>query len=158
MYVIPSASLLWHHNECDGVSNHRRIDCLLSRLFRRRSNKTSKLRVTGFCAGNSPMTGEFPAQRASNAENVAIGWCHHVTLNYWQNVSQYCYRCFIQKAPFGYICAWLPFLYLNNQTWFTIYVCRCVKDVDQNTCVWCILDMNILIQIILHRYWYIINR
>ena len=30
--------------------------------------KTSKLRVTGVCAGNSPMTGEFPAQRASNAE------------------------------------------------------------------------------------------
>ena len=32
--------------------------------------KTSKLRVTGLCAGNSPVTGEFPAQMASNAENV----------------------------------------------------------------------------------------
>ena len=31
--------------------------------------KTSKLRVTGLCEGNSPVTGEFPAQRASNAEN-----------------------------------------------------------------------------------------
>ena len=31
--------------------------------------KTSKLRVTGLCAGNSTVTGEFPAQRASNAEN-----------------------------------------------------------------------------------------
>ena len=39
---------------------------------RRRSNKTSKLRVTGLCAGNSLVTGEFPAQRASNAENVSI--------------------------------------------------------------------------------------
>ena len=29
-------------------------------------------RVTGLCAGNSPVTGEFPAQRASNAENVSI--------------------------------------------------------------------------------------
>ena len=36
------------------------------------SKKTSKLRVTGLCAGNSPGTGEFPAQMASNAENVAI--------------------------------------------------------------------------------------
>ena len=45
-------------------------DCLLSRLFRRRSKKTSKLRVTGLGAGNSPGTGEFPAQRTSNAENV----------------------------------------------------------------------------------------
>ena len=30
-----------------------------------------------FCAGNSPVTGEFPAQRASNAENVSIWWRHH---------------------------------------------------------------------------------
>ena len=35
-------------------------DCLLSRLFRRRSKKTSKLRFTGLCEGNSPVTGEFP--------------------------------------------------------------------------------------------------
>ena len=53
------------------------IVCLLTRLFRRRSKKTSKLRVTGLCAGNSPVTGEFPAQRASNAENVSIWWRHH---------------------------------------------------------------------------------
>ena len=39
--------------------------------------KTSKLRVTGPCAGNSPVTGEFPAQRGSNAENVSIWWRHH---------------------------------------------------------------------------------
>ena len=37
-----------------------------------RPKKTSKLRVTGLCAGNSPVTGEFPAQRASKAENVFI--------------------------------------------------------------------------------------
>ena len=36
-----------------------------------------KHRVTGLCAGNSPVTGEFPAQRASNAENVSIWWRHH---------------------------------------------------------------------------------
>ena len=42
-----------------------------------RSKKTSKLRVNGLCAGNSPVTGEFPAQRASNAENVCIWWRHH---------------------------------------------------------------------------------
>ena len=40
-----------------------------------------KLRVTGLCAGNSPVTGEFPAQRTSNAENVSIWWRHHATLN-----------------------------------------------------------------------------
>ena len=36
------------------------------------SKKTSKLRVTGLCAGNSPGTGEFPAQMVSNAENVSM--------------------------------------------------------------------------------------
>ena len=46
--------LQWRHNERFGVSNHRRHDCFLSRLFRRRSKKTSKLRVTGLCEGISP--------------------------------------------------------------------------------------------------------
>ena len=43
----------------------------------RKSKKPSKLRVTGLCAGNSLVTGEFSAQRASNAENVSIWWRHH---------------------------------------------------------------------------------
>ena len=58
----------WRHNESNGVSNHRRLDCLPNRLFRRRSKKTSKLRIPGLCTGNSPVTGEIPAQRASNAK------------------------------------------------------------------------------------------
>ena len=61
-------ALQWRHNERDGVSNNQSHDCLLNRLFRRRSKKTSKLRVTGLCAGNSPVAGEFPAQKTSNAE------------------------------------------------------------------------------------------
>ena len=40
-------SLHWRHNDHDGVSNHQPHGCLLNRLFRRRSKKTSKLRVTG---------------------------------------------------------------------------------------------------------------
>ena len=66
------SSLLWRHNGRGSISNHQPRDCLLNRLFRRTSKKTSKLRVTGLCAGNSPVTGEFPAQLASNAENVSI--------------------------------------------------------------------------------------
>ena len=64
-------------NERGGVLNQRRLDCLLIRLFRRRSKKASKLRVIGLCKENSPVTGEFPAQKASNAENVSIWWRHH---------------------------------------------------------------------------------
>ena len=73
-----SNSLQWRHNERDVVSNHQPHDCLLNRLFTRISKKTSKFRVTGLCEGNSPVTGEFPAQRVSNAENVSIWWRHHV--------------------------------------------------------------------------------
>ena len=47
--------LQWRHNECDGVSNYQRLECLLNCLFRRRSKKTSKLSATGLCAGNSPL-------------------------------------------------------------------------------------------------------
>ena len=39
-----------------------------STVVRRRSKKTSKLRVTGLCAGNSPVTSVFPALKASNGE------------------------------------------------------------------------------------------
>ena len=70
-------SLQWRHNGRHSVSNLHPHDRLLNHLFRHRSKKTSKLRVTGLCAGNSPGTGEFPAQMASNAEHVSIWWRHH---------------------------------------------------------------------------------
>ena len=34
--------------------------------------------LVAICAGNSPETGEFPAQMATNAKNVSIWWRHHV--------------------------------------------------------------------------------
>ena len=72
--------LQWHHNELDVIWNHQHLDCLLNYLFRCRSKKISKLRVTGFCEGNSPVTSEFPAQRAINMENVSIWWHHHASI------------------------------------------------------------------------------
>ena len=86
-----SNPLRWRHNERDCVSNHQPHDCLLNRLFRRRSRKTSKLRVTGLCAENSPWTGEFPAQMANRAESVSILWRHNalkvfVFKSKWQTV------------------------------------------------------------------------
>ena len=71
------SSLRWRHNERGGVSNHQPHDCLFNPFIRRRSNETSKLRVTDLCEGNSPVTGEFPSQSASNAENASIWWRHH---------------------------------------------------------------------------------
>ena len=75
-------SLQWRHNESDGASNHQRFDCLLNRLFRRRSKKTFKLCATGICEENPLITGEFPSQRASNAKNVFIWW--HRNVNQWR--------------------------------------------------------------------------
>ena len=81
---LANVALHWRHNEHDDVSNHQLHHCLLNRLFGSRSKKTSKLRVTGLCAGNSPETGEFPAQMARNAENVSISWWYHG--NQWRCV------------------------------------------------------------------------
>ena len=47
------SSLQWRQNERDCVSNHQCLDCLLNYLFRRRSKKTSKMRVTGLCEEES---------------------------------------------------------------------------------------------------------
>ena len=113
MYQIKQCvSLQWRHDGRDGVSNHQPHDCLLNRLFRRRSKKTSKLCVTGLCAGNPPLTGEFPAWIASNAENVSIWRRHHVYM--WQNHTRE--RCrnrhrrhefFFDKNPVWYLwCVW----------------------------------------------------
>ena len=53
-FTCTLTSLWWRHNDHDSVSNHQPHECLLNRLFRRRSKKTSRLRVTGLCVGNSP--------------------------------------------------------------------------------------------------------
>ena len=56
------------------------LTIVYSAVYSGANKKTSKLRVTGLGEGNSPVTGEFPAQRASDAENVSIWWRHHVSI------------------------------------------------------------------------------
>ena len=72
------ATLWWRHNERDGVSIHQARDCLLNCLFKAQIKETSKPASLDFVRGIHRSTGEFPAQRASNAENVSILWRHHV--------------------------------------------------------------------------------
>ena len=110
--LIILSSLQWRHNEHDGVSNHQPHNCLLNCLFRRGPNKTSKLRVTGLCAGNSPGTGEFSTQRASNAENVSIWWPHHPENGQHvdkalmsQNLNVLCIECIIKNWN-SICCGW----------------------------------------------------
>ena len=75
-------SLKWRHihNERDGVSNHRRLDCLLNRLFRRRSKNTSKLRVTALCEGN-PGTLTIWGKWAKHRDVAQRHVCSHRTSN-----------------------------------------------------------------------------
>ena len=98
---VNSISLQWRHNEHDGVSNHQSHHCLLNRLFRRRSKKTPKLRVTGLCAGNSPVASEFPTQMASNAENVSIRRRNHIICIWFCCVLFRC--CFIKSCSLIYV-------------------------------------------------------
>ena len=68
-----------------------RLKSPASRLFtqpfiRAQIKENIKARVTGLCAGNSPRTGEFPAQMASNAEYVSIWWRHHGASHHWCRV------------------------------------------------------------------------
>ena len=73
-------TLQWRHNGRDRVSNHQPHDCLLNRLFRRRSKKTSKLRVTG------PLCGEFTGDRwIPRTKGQQCGKCFHLMTSSWTN-------------------------------------------------------------------------
>ena len=54
--ALLTIALQWQH-ERDGVANHRCPNYSFKHLFRRRSEKISKLCVTGLCEGNQPVTG-----------------------------------------------------------------------------------------------------
>ena len=54
------------------------------------------------------VTGEFPAQKASNAENVSIWWRHHVTkisgsylFSFWKNIMIQFHSCFADTGASG---------------------------------------------------------
>ena len=111
LMVFPLLSALqWRHDERYGVSNLQPHDCLLNHLFRRRSKKTSKLRVTALCEGNSPVTGEFPAQRASDAEKIpfddVIEWFRGMESNSLYIQIHCACRHMIASSPVSY-CMWL---------------------------------------------------
>ena len=89
-----SRSLLqWRHNGHNSVSNHQPHDCLLNRLFRRRSTKTSKLRVTGLCGqlrrkcfylmASSCINSLCMLKWAIIAQFVNIYWIVYIDLSYW---------------------------------------------------------------------------
>ena len=64
----------WHHNECDGISNHQHLICLLNWFFFQMQIKENiKVLGTGLCEGNPPHKGAVTWKMFSFG-NVIMGW------------------------------------------------------------------------------------
>ena len=98
---------------------------LLKPLLRRKSNKSSNLRVTGLCDGNPPV----PSQRANNAETISIWWRHHDTT--WSRLTETCCVFAARRHIYGTIypsCHWFGLMarcqmtpkYSRNQWWLKV--------------------------------------
>ena len=61
-------------------------------LVQAQLKKHQKVRVIGFCVRNSLVIGEFPTQKASNAENVSIWWRHHGRISHTGFTVESCYH------------------------------------------------------------------
>ena len=111
--VDVKSPLRWHHNGHDGVSNHQPHEYLLNCLFRRRSKKTSKPRVTG------PLCGEFTGNRwiprtngqwrgkcfhlMTSSCNVKISWQIRCNNEYVAFVLRYIYIVYNQWVKLFYL-------------------------------------------------------
>ena len=104
----------WRHHERAGVSNHQPHDCLLNGLFRCRSKKTSKLRVNGLCAGNSPgpvnSPHKGPVTRKMFPFDDVIMYRDKIIAGYW---------------------GWTSHICVTHYDWFG---CSCCKD--------CLIESN----------------
>ena len=81
-FTLKQLSLQWRHNEGDGVSNQQPHECLLKRLFRRRSKKNIK------APRHRPLWGEFTGDRwIPRTKGQLRGKCFHLMtspcIGYW---------------------------------------------------------------------------
>ena len=73
------------------------LHCLCNRLFKVISNETAKSTLLALCEWNSPVTGEFPSQRASYAENNSIWWRHNENKKSFRSIK--CIGIIVCKMP-----------------------------------------------------------
>ena len=127
-------TLHWRHNDHDGVPNHQPHGCLLNRLFRCRSKKTSKPRVTGLCVGNSPGPVNFPhkgpvTRKMFPYDDVIMRQTAHVTTP----LTVSCPKCSIFKG----LCSWaLVFGVLRSfwRRWISHELCSSVI-IKRSNCI-----------------------
>ena len=149
-------ALQWRHNERNGVSTHQPCECLLNHYLRHRLKKTSKLRVTGLCAGNSPVTGVFPAQMASTRkmfpfDDVIIYFVKYTNVrtdkfDKWWDLRIWSWSTIACNLKIVYLNCWHtvniwktrnPFLDIGMTNFFSISLFFLISDMG--TCVCCYL-------------------
>ena len=141
--TFPFYSLQWRHNDHDGVSNHQPHGCLLNRLFRRRSKKTSKLCVTGLCVGKSPgpvnSPHKVPVTRKMFPFDDVIMWTYPIQEQ--SETATYARRLRVKNEL---LCAYLINIKSISKTLFEISfngaflmheTCKCVKNWQTQTFV-----------------------
>ena len=113
-------TLQWRHNGRDSISNHQPHGCLLNRLFRRRSKKTSKLRVTGL------LCGEFTGDRWIPRTNGQLrGNCFHLITSSWTE-SRYntIWRNMTRSLSSQLLTIDAPWLTREGGIWASFLICK----------------------------------
>ena len=95
-HLAVKTALQWRHNERDGVSNHQSKDCLLYRLFRRRSKKKIK------APRHWPLWGEFIGDRwIPRTKGQWHGKCFHLMKSSWASANTNAIRVTSHMSHFG---------------------------------------------------------
>ena len=128
-------SLWWRHNERDCVSNHQPDDCLLNRLFRRRSKNSSA--SLAFVGGihrspvNSPHNRPVTRKKFPFDDVIMIpsGYIRFV----FDGVMAFMSAAFVHIVLIVFRCASLPFHQLRSYIWYTAdcYTHNQIKDIAQ---------------------------
>ena len=125
----------WRHNDHDGVSNHQPHGCLLNRLFRRRLKKTSKLRVTGLCVGNSSRPVNSPhkgpvTRKMFPFDDVIMSvftlYCDPINLH----ILSYSYCVLCKQCNPIYLKSIHITLYINIWFQYERYIHKCILDLN----------------------------
>ena len=118
-------ALQWCHNERESVSNHRILDCLLSRLFRRRSEKSIEAPSLAFVRGIHRWPVDSPNKGPVTRK------CFHLMTSSW--VIDFYTSIFQRdtKIMFARILLFRPWLWVGMVSSTTIDVCSKVNILEE---------------------------
>ena len=88
VYTVSTFILIskWHSHHTWALTCLKSLDCLFNSLLMVPNKKTPRKKkkkktisnhaLLALCEGNRLLTGGFTSQRASDAENISLVWCH----------------------------------------------------------------------------------